>query len=98
SSLVHASRRDARIVRDGKVILWPNGETYAHAGLIEVKGLGWFEEYANADSTPYVQTYNMPEVKEVYRGTLRFPGWCEMICKMQDLGLYDDRKRSFKGK
>ncbi|WP_270553889.1 saccharopine dehydrogenase C-terminal domain-containing protein [Cloacibacillus evryensis] len=98
SSLVHASRRDARIVRDGKVILWPNGETYAHAGLIEVKGLGWFEEYANADSTPYVKTYNMPEVKEVYRGTLRFPGWCEMICKMQDLGLYDDRKRSFKGK
>lgn len=98
SSLVHASRRDARIIRDGKVILWPNGETYAHAGLLEVKGLGWFEEYANADSTPYVKTYNMPEVKEVYRGTLRYPGWCEMICKMQDLGLYDDQERDFKGK
>lgn len=90
SSLIGASRREARIIKGGKVLVWPNGETYSHAGLVKIEGIGWFEEYANADSTPYVSLYGMPEAKEVYRGTLRYPGWCEMICKMQELGLCDD--------
>lgn len=93
ASLIGASRREARVVRDGKTVVWPNGETYAHAGLVEIQGAGWFEEYANADSTPYVKFYGMPEVREVYRGTLRYPGWCEMICKMQDLGLCDGENK-----
>lgn len=97
ASLIGASRREARIIKDGEIRIFPNGETYRHPSFVEIQGMGWFEEYANADSTPYVETYNMPEVREVYRGTLRYVGWCEMICKMQDLGLYDPGERDFTG-
>lgn len=97
-SLVRASRRGARIMREGNVIEWPDGETYSHAGLIEIQNMGWFEEYANADSIPYVKYYGMPEVRNVYRGTIRNIGWCEMVRKMQDLGLFDEGERDFAGK
>ncbi len=60
--------REAKIIKDKKVIVMPDGETYLHPSLVEIKGLGWFEEYANGDSTPYIQAYDMPEVKDVYRG------------------------------
>jgi len=31
-----------------------------------------FEGYANRDSTPYSQRYNIPEAKTIIRGTLRY--------------------------
>lgn len=98
ASLIRASRREAKIVRDGRIVTWPDGETYSHAGLIEIQGMGWFEEYANADSTPYINYYGMPEVRDVYRGSIRNVGWCEMIRKMQDLGLLSEEERDFTGK
>lgn len=96
-SLIGASMREARIIKDGETIVWPDGETYHHSALVDIQDMGWFEEYANADSTPYVLYYGMPEVKNVYRGTLRYVGWCEMICKMQQLGLCSDKEEDFSG-
>ena len=98
TSLIRASRREAKIIRNGRTIVWPDGETYNHASLIDIQGMGWFEEYANADSTPYVQYYGIPEAKDVYRGTIRNIGWCEMICKMQNLGLIDEGEHDFSGR
>ncbi|MCK9558390.1 MAG: saccharopine dehydrogenase C-terminal domain-containing protein [Synergistaceae bacterium] len=97
SSLIGASRREARIIKDGEVIIWPDGETYHNAWFVEIQDMGWYEAYANADSTPYVEYYGIPEATEVYRGTLRYVGWCEMICKMQDLGLCSEDKVDFTG-
>ncbi|MBL3593433.1 MAG: saccharopine dehydrogenase NADP-binding domain-containing protein [Synergistaceae bacterium] len=97
SGLIGASKREARILQDGQVVIWPDGETFRKASLIEIAGCGWFEQYANADSLPYIEHYGMPEVKTVYRGTLRFPGWSEMICAMQDLHLFDLDERDFRG-
>ncbi len=92
SSVVDSSKREAKIIKDKKVIVMPDGETYLHPSLVEIKGLGWFEEYANGDSTPYIQAYDMPEVKDVYRGTLRYLGWSETVNALLRLGLYESSK------
>lgn len=92
SSVVESSKREARIIKDKRMIVMPDGETYLHPSFIEIKGLGWFEEYANGDSTPYVHAYDMPEVKDVYRGTLRYIGWSETINAMLRLGLYESAR------
>ena len=97
SSLIGASRREARTMKDGEVVIWPYGETYHHARFVEIQDMGWYEAYANADSTPYVEYYGIPEVKDIFRGTLRYVGWCEMICKMQDLGLCSEDRMDFTG-
>lgn len=97
-SLVGASRRDARILEDGAERLLPDGETFRRVGLTEIRGLGWFEHYANADSLPYVKLYDMPEVRNVYRGTLRYPGWCETVCALRELGFFDLERVDFRGR
>ena len=97
SSLIGASKRTAKIKRDDSVILWPDGEAYEHSWLYEVPKLGAFEVYANADSTVYLEGYGIPEAKGIYRGTLRYPGWCETICYMNRIGFFDTDEQDTRG-
>ncbi|MCF7936511.1 MAG: saccharopine dehydrogenase NADP-binding domain-containing protein [Synergistales bacterium] len=97
ASLVGASKRTARVLLDGAEHRWPDGETFEHVMLQEVPGLGVFELYANADSIPYIEAYGIPEVRTILRGTLRYPGWCETICAMNSLGLFDETTMDLSG-
>lgn len=97
ASLIGASKRTAKVLMDGKEILWPDGETYENVFLYEVPKLGTFEAYANADSTVYREGYNIPEAKTIYRGTLRYHGWCETICYMNEIGFFDTEVQDTKG-
>lgn len=97
ASLIGASRRSARIMKDGVTIDMPDGRTYQNAEFFYVRGLGWFEAYANADSLPYIDAYGISGVRTIKRGTLRYFGWCDMITQMQKLDLFDERERDFSG-
>jgi saccharopine dehydrogenase (NADP+, L-glutamate forming) len=97
ASLIGASRRTAHIKKEGQEHLWPEGETYRHYHLEEMGDLGAFEVYANANSLPYLDLYGIPEAETIYRGTLRYPGWCETICAMNALSLFDESRTSFQG-
>lgn len=97
SSLIGASKRTAKVMLDGVEHSWPDGETYEHAYGCEVPGLGYFEVYANADSTVYREVYDIPEVKSIYRGTFRYPGWCETICYMNRIGFFEVGELDTKG-
>mgnify|MGYP001198119897 CR=1 FL=1 len=89
ASLIGASKRDARVMLDGTVHEWPAGKTYEYVHLEEIPGLGWFEVYANADSLPYLERYGIPEAHTIYRGTMRYVGWCETIVAMNALLLVE---------
>jgi len=95
SSLIGACKRDARIMLNGQIYEWPGGETYKHIYLEEVKPLGWYEVYANADALPYVERYGIPEVKTIYRGTIRYVGWSETVVAMNTLGLIEETLQDF---
>ncbi|MFA0887770.1 MAG: saccharopine dehydrogenase C-terminal domain-containing protein [Synergistales bacterium] len=97
SGLIGASKRDAKVLLDGEVHEWPNGETYEHVYLEETDPLGWFEIYANADSLPYLERYGIPEAKTIYRGTIRYVGWCETVVAMNALGLVETDEQDFSG-
>lgn len=98
ASLIGASKRSARIMVNGERLDYPDGATYQHPGLVEIGALGTFETYANADSLPYIEGYGIPDTKSIYRGTLRYAGWCETISAMQKLRLFDEDARDFSGK
>ena len=97
ASLIGASKRDARVMLDGTVHEWPGGKTYEHVHLEETPGLGWFEVYANADSLPYLDGYGIPEAHTIYRGTIRYVGWCETIVAMNALRLVETEEQDFTG-
>jgi len=97
SSLVGASKRTARLEKDGKEYFWPDGVAYENPGYYEVPGLGFFEIYANGDSIPYKALYGIQEAKNIYRGTIRYPGWCETISYMNSLGFFEEEKQDVRG-
>jgi saccharopine dehydrogenase-like NADP-dependent oxidoreductase len=96
-SLIGASRRTAKILENGQVLERLDGTTYEHVYLEEVKGLGWYEVYANADSLPYLDTYAIPECTSIFRGTIRHVGWCETIVAMNALGLFSQEPEDLAG-
>lgn len=97
ASLIGASKRSAKIRIDGREIDLPDGTTYQNPSFSYIEGLGWFETYANADSLPYLKAYGIEEAKTIRRGTLRYPGWCDMVTQMQRLRLFEEDVMDFSG-
>ena len=91
--VVLAGKNPARYLKDGEVIDIPGEELFANHWPVEIEGLGTFEGYPNRDSLPYIDTYNIHGVKNMFRGTLRYPGWCETLKKIAELGLLDETER-----
>ena len=88
-----AGRNDARYLEDGRVVEVPNRRLFATRHTVPVEGVGDLEAYPNRDSLPYIQLYGIPEARTMYRGTLRYPGWCETWQKFVELGLLDLTER-----
>lgn len=92
-----ASKNSAQYLKDGLIVTIPAAELFAHPETIGIPGLGSFEGYPNRDSVAYRETYGIPEAQTVFRGTLRYPGWCETVRKMVELGLLDDTPKDRSG-
>jgi saccharopine dehydrogenase (NADP+, L-glutamate forming) len=85
-----ASKNSARFLKDGQIVSIPAEDLFARPEIIPIPGLGAFEGYPNRDSVPYRDVYGIPEALSILRGTLRYPGWCDTLRKMVELGLLDD--------
>ena len=81
----------ARFLDRGKEVNIPGGELMKNYSFKEVAGYGWFEEYPNSDAIFYIDVYGIPETDSIYRGTFRYPGWCETIACLNEMGLFDDQ-------
>jgi saccharopine dehydrogenase (NADP+, L-glutamate forming) len=92
-----ASKNSARFLKDGRIMAIPAEDLFAKPEVIGIPGLGEFEGYPNRDSVVYRESYGIPEAQTVFRGTLRYPGWCETIRKMVELGLLDDTPKDRSG-
>ncbi len=92
-----ASKNSAKYLKDGRVISIPAEDLFASPQIIPIPGLGEFEGYPNRDSVSYRETYGIPEALTVFRGTLRYAGWCETLRKMVQLGLLDDAPKDRSG-
>jgi saccharopine dehydrogenase-like NADP-dependent oxidoreductase len=87
-----AAGNDGRYLKDGEVVEVPGIELFEHYWLVSVPGSATFEAYINRDSLPYIEVYNIPEVKSMYRGTLRNISHCESWNYFKKLGLLDQKR------
>jgi saccharopine dehydrogenase (NADP+, L-glutamate forming) len=53
-------------------------------------GIGELEVYPNRDSISYLNIYDIPEARTMYRGTFRYKGWCETLDAMKSINMLDD--------
>lgn len=82
-----AGRNRARYLKDGKEILVPSDSLFSHYFHMDIEGVGKMEVYPNRDSIQYLARYNIEEAKEIFRGTIRYPGWCDLWFAISKLGL-----------
>ncbi len=92
-----ASKSSARFLEDGEIVSIPGEKLFENCRRVSVEGFGAFEGYPNRDSVPYREVYGIPESRTVLRGTLRYPGWCETLKAIQDLGYLDETERDLDG-
>ena len=81
-----AGKNAARWRESGKEISVPGEELFDHHWPVTIEGLGELEGYPNRDSLPYADIYSIPDAKTIFRGTLRYPGWCETLRKLVAAG------------
>ena len=91
-----AGRNAAKWLQDGRLVEVPGEELFAHAAPYDVPEVGRLEVYPNRNATEYVALYGIEGVQTMFRGTLRYPGWCETMRAIVALGLLDDAPRGWR--
>jgi saccharopine dehydrogenase (NADP+, L-glutamate forming) len=92
-----AGKNPAHYLKDGKEVSIPGDELFDNTRTVPIEGLGDFEAYPNRNSLPYIDLYGIPDARTMLRGTLRFPGWCETLKKISEIGLLDTAERNLAG-
>jgi len=93
-----AGTNAALSLRDGREIRIPGPELFAHYEMVSIEGLGIFEGYPNRDSLSYAALYGIPQARTMFRGTLRYPGWCATMKKIADVGFLGQDERDLRGR
>jgi saccharopine dehydrogenase-like NADP-dependent oxidoreductase len=84
-----AGLNKAQYRRDGKVVEVPGQELFDHVwpATVGIEGTETaLEGYPNRDSMPYTETYGIDPRDVMFRGTLRFPGWCAAMKQVARMG------------
>ena len=93
-----AGKNDGRYRKDGEEIFVPGPELFTHYWHITIPGIGELEAYPNRDSLGYIDIYGLQGIPTMYRGTLRYKGWCDTLKATADLGYLDDTESDWSGK
>ena len=89
-NVVLAGCDGARFLHNGKFKYIPYHKVFRRIETIRVLDLGEFEVYGNRDSLTYRETYGLHNLKTMFRGTIRRPGFCEAWDIFVQLGVTDD--------
>lgn len=79
-----------KFIHNGQYKFIPYHRVFRRTELVTIDGYGKFEGYANRDSLRYRQTYSLDDVKTMYRGTFRRPGFSKAWNCFVQLGATDD--------
>ncbi len=93
-----AAQTAAAYLKNGEVVEVPAAELFDHHWLVDIEGLGSFETYPNRSSLRYRSHFGLDGKASLYRGLLRFVGWCSTMKSLIALNLLDSTKdRDFAG-
>jgi saccharopine dehydrogenase (NADP+, L-glutamate forming)/spermidine synthase len=84
---VLAGKNCASYQKDNKKVVVKSNDLFAHTWKLNFDTVGELTAYPNRDSLPYIDIYGLAGIETLYRGTLRYPGWCETWKLISDIGL-----------
>ncbi|MFH1844045.1 MAG: saccharopine dehydrogenase C-terminal domain-containing protein [bacterium] len=92
-NVVMAGEKGAQFLDRGNLRIVPYHQLFQNSWPVMVPGIGAMEAYPNRDSLSYRELYGIPEVKNMIRGTIRYPGFCEAWTQLVRLGLPNETLR-----
>ncbi len=95
--VILAGRNPAKFLWDNELREIPGPELFSEYHHLTVGDME-FEAYPNRDSMPYQDLYGLHDVHTMYRGTLRYAGWCDTLKAIADLGYLDLTERNSSAK
>ncbi|MBP6978298.1 MAG: saccharopine dehydrogenase C-terminal domain-containing protein [Bacteroidales bacterium] len=95
--VVMAGNNDGKYQLNGSTRYIPTEDLFKNPLSVTFPGVGLLDVYPNRDSLPYAELYGIPEVKTIFRGTFRYPGWCEILDAMKRLNLLSYEKINLEG-
>ena len=93
--VVMAGNNDGHFLKRGKEIYIEPIDIFKNPFIVDFPDVGELEVYPNRDSIPYINIYGIPETKTIFRGTFRFPRWCETLDAMKRLHLITSDEYDF---
>jgi saccharopine dehydrogenase-like NADP-dependent oxidoreductase len=90
--VILAGTNAAQYLEDGKKVEIKSGDLFNHYWPMNVEGME-LEAYPNRDSLQYIQLYGLEGIKTMFRGTFRYPGWCDTLQALFDLGLMEQKAK-----
>ena len=89
-NVVMAGVGGVKFLQEGRFKYIPHQRLFRRFELIHIPGYGYFEGYANRDSLGYREIYGLQDIKTMFRGTFRRPGFCKAWNVFVQLGAVDD--------
>jgi saccharopine dehydrogenase (NADP+, L-glutamate forming) len=89
-NVVLAGQGTAQYLKDGRLKYIPYHRLFERYELVDIKGMGKYEMYANRDSLLYIPKYGLEDIPNILRGTLRHVGFCDAWNALVKLGLTDN--------
>ncbi|MDA3952021.1 MAG: saccharopine dehydrogenase NADP-binding domain-containing protein [Bacteroidales bacterium] len=77
---------------DGKIIEVP--AKFEHHRLVDVYGIGTFETYPSNDSTRYLKEFGLDKNLTIYKGLLRYIGYCNTMVNLLKIKLIENSKEN----
>ena len=79
-----------KFIQEGTYKYIPYHKMFRRTEIIDIEGFGKFEGSANRDSLKYRKVYGLENIRTMFRGTLRRPGFCRAWDAFVQLGATDD--------
>ena len=89
-NVVLAGQGTVKFLQEGRFKYIPYHHLFRRTEIVHIPKYGHFEGYANRDSLKYREVYDLHNVKTMYRGTFRRPGFCRAWNVFVQLGATDD--------
>lgn len=87
-----ATQNAARFLQDGQLVEIPGDHLLQSARPVRLHPAFAFEGLPNRDSTRYIKLYGLEGIQTMFRGTLRFAGFCEFMEGLRRLDWLDPLK------
>lgn len=96
--VIMAGNNGAKFLKNNKIVEIPTENLFKNPLKVDFPEVGEMEVYPNRDSLKYIELYNLPDIETMYRGTFRYPHWCEIMDAIKSLGMVNYDKLDLSGK